>query len=78
MRLLDLQEAHNRSSLSAGPEGTSGEIIKPEEVAATAVPEFWYAEKLSSLHTSFTKNRSKAPRGPELPKLSPELLNGRA
>lgn len=56
----------------------SGEIIKPEEVAVTAVPEFWYAEKLSSLHTSFTKNRSKAPRGPELPKLSPELLNGRA
>lgn len=56
----------------------SGEIITPEEVAVTAVPEFWYAEKLSSLHTSFTENRSKAPGGPELPKLPPELLKGRA
>ena len=41
----------------------------------TAIPEFWPAEKLSSFHTSFTKNRGKAPRSPELPKLPPTLLS---
>lgn len=37
----------------------SEQMIEYVEAAVTAVPEFWHAEKLSSLHTSFTKNRAR-------------------